>query len=34
MLAKWEKWQRPTMELDGKFWDKIYRGYHSEKEVK
>ena len=30
MLAKWDRWQRPTVELDGKFWDKIYRGRHKE----
>jgi predicted kinase len=30
MLAKWDRWQRPTVELDGKFWDKIYRGRHRE----
>ena len=30
MLAKWDRWQRPTVELDGKFWDKIYQGHHKE----
>ena len=29
MLAKWDRWERPTRELDGKFWDHIYRGQHS-----
>ena len=32
MITKWEKWQRPTKELDGKFWDKIYRGNYNTKE--
>ena len=26
MISKWERWQRPTRETDGRFWDKIYRG--------
>lgn len=29
MLTKWQKWQRPTVELDGKFWKHIYRGHHA-----
>ena len=29
MVAKWDRWERPTRELDGKFWDHIYRGQHS-----
>lgn len=33
MLAKWERWERPTAERDGKFWKHIYRGHHSIKEV-
>lgn len=28
MIAKWKKWQRPTEEKDGPFWDLIYRGRH------
>ena len=31
MLTKWQKWQRPTVELDGEFWSHIYRGHHKEK---
>lgn len=34
MISKWEKWERPTNELDGKFWKKIYRGQHTTKEEK
>lgn len=34
MLTKWQKWERPTQELDGKFWDHIYRGHHTGKESK
>lgn len=30
MISKWEKWQRPTVEMDGKFWKHIYRGHHTE----
>lgn len=32
MLSKWEKWERPTKELDGKFFNHIYRGHYSGKE--
>ena len=32
MIAKWKKWERPTIELDGKFWKHIYRGHHNTKE--
>jgi predicted kinase len=31
MLTKWEKWERPTVERDGKFWTHIYRGRHTER---
>ena len=30
MLSKWEKWERPTKETDGRFWKRIYRGHHAE----
>ena len=30
MRAKWHKWERPTYELDGKYWQ-IYKGHHKEK---
>ena len=33
MLAKYLRWQRPTVELDGKFWKHIYRGHHARKET-
>jgi hypothetical protein len=29
MITKWEKWERPTAEKDGKFWKHIYRGHHA-----
>lgn len=32
MITKWSKWQRPTMETDGNFWQHIYKGAHSLKE--
>lgn len=28
MIAKWKRWERPTTELDGKFWKYIYYGRH------
>ena len=30
MISKWERWQRPTMESDGKFWQHIYVGHHGQ----
>lgn len=30
MLTKWGRWERPTMEKDGKYWYKIYKGKHSQ----
>lgn len=30
MSTKWHKWERPTYELDGKYWQ-IYKGHHKEK---
>ena len=32
MISKWERWERPTVELDGKFWKRIYRGNYNTKE--
>lgn len=29
MKGKWRKWERPTQELDGKYW-LIYKGHHKE----
>ena len=28
MIERWGRWERPTAELDGKFWRGIYRGTH------
>lgn len=33
MTSKWERWERPTMELDGKFWNYIYRGNYVRKDL-
>ena len=30
MIIKWKKWERPTKQQDGRFWDHIYCGRHSE----
>ena len=32
MVARWKKWQRPTLERDGEFWKYIYRGHFSKEE--
>lgn len=29
MMSKWERWERPTAENDGKYWS-IFKGYHKE----
>jgi hypothetical protein len=29
MIERWGRWERPTAELDGKFWKNIYRGNHN-----
>ena len=28
MLSKWEKWERPSHETDGRHWKYIYKGHH------
>ena len=30
MISKWERWQRPSKESDGKFWQHIYVGCHKQ----
>lgn len=28
MISKWERWERPSAETDGRYWKHIYKGHH------
>lgn len=29
MIGRWDRWERPTTEKDGRYWKRIYKGQHS-----